>query len=342
LKPRSAPGDPERDGRGFGFSEYRVTGTFTERRAFRTATDVLISATSEQAVRTSFNYIRRGASAEMLRRLGQQINVYGRYALDFTRLLDERIPPEEQPVIDRLFPQVRLSTVSGGAIWERRQPNVLAPMRGTFSSVDTEVAIRAIGSEVGYVKVFGQVATFHAIRVGRPIVVAARAQLGLAHGFERRLVAVDEDGNPILDPDGQPIVEVLEDLPASQRFFAGGGNTVRGFQLDRLGVPEILNEDGLSNGGNGLVVFNLELRNTLGRVFGRDLTGVVFVDAGNVFERASDLDLSRLRGTWGVGGRYDSPLGPIRLDIGFKMDRMVFKGLRESGWEYHLSFGQTF
>ena len=342
LKPQSAPGDPERDGRGFGFSEYRVTGTFTERRAFRTATDLLVSVTSEQAVRTSFNYIRRGANAEMLRRIRQQINIYGRYALDFTELLDERIPPDEQPTIDRLFPQVRLSTVSGGLVWDRRQPNVLSPTHGTFSSVDTEFAIRAIGSEVGYAKVFGQLAMFHPVRLLRQMVVATRLQLGLAHGFERQVTAVDEVGNPRLDPDGNPIIEVFEDLPASQRFFAGGGNTVRGFQLDRLGVPEILNESGLSNGGNGLVVLNVELRNTIGNLFGRELTGIVFVDAGNVFQRAGDIDLGRLRGTWGVGGRYDSPLGPIRLDIGFKMDRMVFKGERESGWEYHLSFGQTF
>ena len=137
LKPRTAPGDPERDGRGFGFSEYRVTGTYTERRAFRTQTDLLISVTAEQAVRTSFNFIRRGANAEFLRRLRPQLNVYGRYSLDFTRLLDERVPADEQPLIDRLFPQVRLSTLSAGALLERRQPNALAPSRGTFSSVDS-------------------------------------------------------------------------------------------------------------------------------------------------------------------------------------------------------------
>jgi outer membrane protein assembly factor BamA len=342
LKPRTAPGDPERDGRGFGFSEYRVTATYNERRAFRTATDLLIGVTSEQAVRTSFNFIRRGANAEFLRRLTGAVNVYGRYSLDFTRLLDERIPPDEQPLIDRAFPQVRLSLLSTGAIWDRRMPNALDPTRGTFSSFDVEVALRGLGSEVGYAKVFGQVHAFRELRLGRPVVAAARAQVGLAKGFARQVPVLDGSGQPVPGPNGEPLFDTITDLPASQRFFAGGSNTVRGFQLDRLGVPEVLNANGLSNGGNGVVVLNLELRNPIGRLFDRELSGVVFLDAGNVFRRAGDVDLGRLRTAWGLGARYDSPLGSVRLDFGFKTARNVVGGQRERAWEYHLSFGQAF
>ena len=342
LKPRTAPGDPERDGRGFGFSEYHVRATYNERRAFRTATDLLIGVTSEQAVRTSFNFIRRGANAELFRRLTREVNVYGRYSLDFTRLLDERIPPDEQPLIDRAFPQVRLSLLSTGAIWDRRMPNALEPTRGTFSAVDLEIALRGLGSEVGYAKVFGQVHAFRELRLGRPVVAAARAQVGLAKGFERQVPVLDASGQPVPGPDGGPLFGLITDLPASQRFFAGGSNTVRGFQLDRLGVPEVLNANGLSNGGNGLVVFNLELRNSLGRLFDRELSGVVFLDAGNVFARAGDVDFGRLRTTWGLGARYDSPLGSVRLDFGFKTTRNLVGVQRERAWEYHLSFGQAF
>jgi outer membrane translocation and assembly module TamA len=128
----------------------------------------------------------------------------------------------------------------------------------------------------------------------------------------------------------------------SQRFFAGGGTSVRGFQLDRLGVPEILNPDGLSRGGNGLVVGNVELRRVLTTVFGRSLAVVGFLDGGNVFPRATDVSLDRLRGTAGFGARFDSPLGPIRLDFGFKLDPRVVNGRREPRWEYHLSIGEAF
>jgi outer membrane protein insertion porin family len=340
LKPRNAPGDPERDGRGFGFSEYRVNVTFRERRAFDTQTELLVGLTSEQAVRTTFNFIRQAANAEFLRVLSPRVSWSGRYRLDFTRLFDERFEEEDLTLIDRLFPQVRLSTVSTGVLWDRRD-SALDPTRGTLTTGDLEVAARAIGSEVGYVKTFAQAAGFRALTSTARSVLAGRVQLGLARGFERTAPQLDENGNPVVGPDGEPVLERVADLPASQRFFAGGGTTVRGFQNDRLGVAEIL-RDGLSLGGNALLVANLELRTVVRTIFGRNLSVVGFLDAGNVFARASDLDLGRLRGTYGFGFRYDSPLGPIRLDFGFKMDRRPFGTGREPAWEYHLSIGEVF
>ncbi len=138
FKPRSAPGDPMRDGRGFGFTEYRVTGTYRERRAFRTDTDLLLGVTSEQAVRTNFNFIRKSANAEVLRKLSDRLSFSGQYRLDFTRLFDERIASNDPilPLIDRLFPQVRLSILSTGISWDRRN-NPIAPTRGTLATADS-------------------------------------------------------------------------------------------------------------------------------------------------------------------------------------------------------------
>jgi outer membrane translocation and assembly module TamA len=140
------------------------------------------------------------------------------------------------------------------------------------------------------------------------------------------------------------------DLPASQRFYSGGGTSVRGFQLDRLGVPEIMTPDGLSTGGNGLVVLNSEVRTQLwndqgSRVRLVDTLGVVgFLDAGNVFKNASDIRLQDLRAAAGFGLRLGSALGPIRLDFGFKLRPRIISltGQREKGWEYHLSIGEAF
>jgi outer membrane translocation and assembly module TamA len=206
-------------------------------------------------------------------------------------------------------------------------------------SADLESAMRRIGSEVGYIKTFFQGALFTSLGGNTRHVLATRAQLGLARGFPRPIGAPDNPPPPpvVLDPD-----TVVADLPASQRFFAGGGTTVRGFQLDRLAVPEILNSDGLSNGGNAVVVLNAELRSRVATLFGRSLAVVGFLDSGNVFARVADLDLGRLRGTAGFGMRYDSPLGPLRLDFGFKMTRLTFASGRERGWELHLSIGEAF
>ena len=345
LKPRQVADDPTRDGRGFGFTEYLVNGTYRERRAFRSETDLVVGITSEQAKRTSFNFIRNGASAEGLRRLSGQTSVSGRYSLDFTRLLDERIPKSEQPLIDRLFPQVRLSTLSTGLSWDRRNSPISAT-RGTYVSADLEVAARAIGSDVGYIKTFFQASAFHPLDASGRTLLAVRGEIGLAHGVARTVTHVTPTGQPVLDAAGNPVVETIEDLPASRRFFAGGSNTVRGFQLDRLGVPEILTDDGLSIGGNGLIVANAEIRRVLGRVLGKRLIGVGFLDTGNVFSRAFQLDFGRLRSAAGFGARYESPLGSIRLDFGFKLSPQTINGKPngkpERRWEYHLSIEEAF
>jgi outer membrane translocation and assembly module TamA len=87
---------------------------------------------------------------------------------------------------------------------------------------------------------------------------------------------------------------------------------------------------------------NAELRAVVGSLFGRPLAAVGFIDAGNVFHRAGDIDLRRLNGTPGFGVRYDSPVGPIRFDIGFQLTRFEYGTRRDRGYEFHLSIGEAF
>ena len=72
------------------------------------------------------------------------------------------------------------------------------------------------------------------------------------------------------------------------------------------------------------------------------LQAVGFLDAGNVFDRIGSFDLTRIRGGAGFGLRYRSPVGPIGVDVGFKLDRREFAGERESLTALHLSLGQAF
>ena len=73
------------------------------------------------------------------------------------------------------------------------------------------------------------------------------------------------------------------------------------------------------------------------------LGAVGFLDAGNVFLRARDLDLGQLRGAAGFGLRYRSPIGPIRIDMGFKLDRReLAPGRLERRNVLHISLGQAF
>ena len=132
---------------------------------------------------------------------------------------------------------------------------------------------------------------------------------------------------------------VVDDIPASERFYAGGDTTVRGFALDRLGTPDTIDRDGFPRGGHGVVILNAEARVPV-----RGGLGVVaFIDGGNVFRTVEAIDLGELRGAVGFGVRYRSPVGPIRVDLGIKLDRQTLPtGQMERRTALHISLGQAF
>jgi outer membrane translocation and assembly module TamA len=205
--------------------------------------------------------------------------------------------------------------------------------------VDADLSARAIGSEVGFVKTYVQGRQFYQLPTARRTVVALAARFGAAHGFPREVPRLGPGGRPVPGPDGEPIVDTVQDLPASERFFAGGDTTVRGFALDRLGDESTISDTGFPTGGNGVVVLNAELRVAVTR----RIQGAGFLDAGNVVARASDLDLTDLRGAAGFGVRIGTPVGPIRLDLGFKLDRRELSpGRLERRSIWHISLGQAF
>jgi outer membrane protein assembly complex protein YaeT len=326
------------EGSGYGFNEYRVLATYREPRVFNTPGDVLVTGILDQAIRSSFNFITREVRAELGMRSGPRYSFASRYSYEHTRLFDERFTDAEKPLIDRVFPQVRLSKFSGTVIRDTRN-DVIDADAGTFLIGDTELAARAVGSEVGFVRTLLQGFTYYRLPGARRTVVAIGARVGAAHGFRRPVPRIAPDGQPVLGPDGSPVVDVVQDLPASERFFAGGDTTVRGFSLDRLGTEATISATGFPTGGNGLIVLNAELRVAL---FGA-LGAVGFIDAGNVFLRATDLDLGELRPAAGFGVFYRSPIGPIRIDLGFNLDRRdLAPGRLERRSVLHISLGQAF
>jgi outer membrane protein assembly complex protein YaeT len=327
------PEDPLPDGSGgggrFGFSEYRLVGTYREPRALGVNADLLFTAAVEQGLRTSFNFARKGINAEMARRLWPGVRASGRYSFGTTRIFDEKLSPEDQATIDRIFPQVRLSAFAG-AISRDTRDDVLDPARGTFLSGEASMAARALGGQVGFLKSYVQGFWFRQLPARRRVIFATRLALGFADGFPRNV--------EVRDPDGQIVTSVIEDLPASERFFAGGDTTIRGFSLDAVGAPNTIGPTGFPRGGNAVAVMNGEIRLP---VWG-DLGAAVFVDAGNVFDRVTEFDLRELRGSTGFGIRYRSPIGPIRFDVGFKMDRREISGRLEPRRALHFSIGQAF
>ncbi len=318
--------DPQRKG----FNEYRLVGTFREPRVAETQANVLITGILEQAKRSSFNFVRREVRAEAQVALSKAYSVSALYSFERTELFDEQLLPDEQPLIDRLFPQVRLSSFSTTLLRDSRD-DLFDASRGTLLLVESALAARRIGSEVGFARTFLQGSWYRRLPSRRRVIVAVNGRLGLAQGFPRNVTRVDASG--------AAVVEVVEDVPASKRFFAGGDTTVRGFSLDRLGADDTISPTGFPTGGNGLIVVNGELR--VGVV--GPLQAVGFLDAGSVVRRVGDLGSTVLRPAAGFGIRYRSPIGPLRLDWGFKLDRRELSpGRLERGSRIHISLGQAF
>jgi translocation and assembly module TamA len=109
---------------------------------------------------------------------------------------------------------------------------------------------------------------------------------------------------------GTTNVAYLDKLPASQRFFAGGDNSVRGYAYEELGPT---NELGEVIGGKNLIVGSVELEQ---RIAG-NWSGAIFYDVGNAINSFGD----ELFAGAGFGVRWQSPVGPIRFDFAWALDK---------------------
>ena len=122
----------------------------------------------------------------------------------------------------------------------------------------------------------------------------------------------------------------LEDIPATQRFYAGGGGSVRGFGYQEVGPQK----DGDPTGGRSLVNFSLELRSKFTQTIG----AVAFVDGASVTEKSTP-EFNDLAIGAGLGLRYYTGYGPIRFDIATPLTQ---KEDLDQNYQFYISIGQAF
>jgi len=117
------------------------------------------------------------------------------------------------------------------------------------------------------------------------------------------------------------------ELPLFERYFPGGINSVRGFRILSLGPRNVVLgptgeiDSRESIGGSQQLIFNNEIIFPIVESLG--LKGVVFFDAGNAFSAAQGIDLNEMRMATGGGLRWLSPIGPLRIEIGFPLNPQV-------------------
>jgi outer membrane protein insertion porin family len=127
-------------------------------------------------------------------------------------------------------------------------------------------------------------------------------------------------------------------LPDWERFYLGGMNSLRGFGWRDVS-PTKINRNGYETktGGDKFIQINAELKHPLLKDQG--LWGVVFYDAGNVYDNDETLDLTDLRKSAGLGFRWYSPIGPLRLEYGYRLDT---KEGEEKGGRWEFTMGGVF
>ncbi len=242
------------------------------------------------------------------------------------------------------------------------------PTRGVYLTADYSLSVPALGANIGFQKFQGSLYTFYTPKFLRNTTFAGRAILGLATVFSRKQTV-----STTQFPD-------LEDsLPISERFFAGGSTTLRGFEFEQAGprvvvVPQgifrdstgkqvFLNPFTIPFGGNALAIVNAEARIPLTN----SIRVVPFYDGGNIFRRVSDIfnpsevaanDVFRrnLRAVWshtvGLGFRLKTPIGgEFGIDYGYLLNPPQFLIPQTNGTngifrirqgQLHFRFSQAF
>jgi outer membrane protein assembly complex protein YaeT len=264
-----------------------------------------------------------------------------------------KIDPNLIPLLSR---PVRVGIPSVTWIHDLRDDPVDAH-HGSFTTFDAGVSDSIFGSEANFGRALLQNSTYRRV-LGKKYVLARLTRIGIAEPFS----GANQN---------------LNFIPLPERFFAGGGNSLRGFAFNQAGPRDL--QTGFPVGGESIFVNQIELRTpALPFPFvGDNLSAVLFHDMGNVFSSAKDMwpglikvsqdskhdcqnltanvpcDFNYMSHAVGTGLRYRTPIGPVRFDLGYNLNppffpvRVSTEGHpahveRLSRFNFVFSIGQTF
>ena len=248
-----------------------------------------LNAWLEREERTSFTFDRSGISFTAIKPIARHLMLLGTLSWQRTKLVYLSIAESE---IDRQFFPYSKTSVSASFLLDRRD-DTFNPEKGWFLSSVVEWAYPLFKAESDFLKTFSKYQQYFPLFSRLNFSVTGR--LGLGRGR----------------------------MPIHERFFGGGGNSFRGDGFDELGPKEVRSL--MPVGGKAVILLNFELRFPLLQAL-KDLSGAVFYDTGNVFAARKDFSIVDFRDALGIGVRYRTPLGPVRLELAWNLDEPQRKG----------------
>jgi outer membrane protein insertion porin family len=254
--------------------------------------------------------------------------------------VENNAPAElDEILFDRERSRVRISSLTTALQIDRRN-SVVNPTEGRNTILQAEYAFPAFGADEDFLKLFAQQTYYW--NFNRAGVIGTSLRVG---GIESFRSSGPIEVQPVRECSADPIPDF--GVALSERFFAGGRSTHRAYKLDTLGIlgetlfrnredvdGECVDRGLFPTGGNGLALFNLEYRYPLFTEF----WATTFYDTGNVWPDWRDITLADFKDGVGVGVGWDSPIGPLRLEIGWKLDREE----GEDPYRIFFSFGTAF
>jgi outer membrane protein insertion porin family len=247
-----------------------------------------------------FDVERRGGSLTVGRRFGFYTNGYVAYNLETVD--DKQAENNETGAADEPTNYNKSAIVSGVKL-DNSTP-IFTPKRGTYASLLVMVSGFGFNS-LNFYKAVLEGRRYYGIT--RDWVLAVRGKIGVAAPYQNDTF-----------------------VPSEERFYAGGSTSIRGWGRSELGPIDPVTGD--PAGGNSLLEISTEWRYPLEGI----LSGVFFVEAGNVWTESFKYDFGELHYAAGFGLRFRTPIGPVRFDIA----RPVFEAKKDV--QYFLDVGHAF
>lgn len=244
-----------------------------------------LNAWLERESRKSFTYDRKGISLTAIKNISKEIVFLSTIRFAETTLVDLQIAESE---VDRQLRPFSATSLSGSFIWDNRDDSFNTG-KGAFFSLALEKAFPLFKDESDYWKSF--IKYQHYFPIFPDVTFSLTSRFGLGGG--------------------------RKDIPIHERFFAGGSNSFRGARFDELG-PKDANSL-MPIGGETLFLLNFEFVFPLVSTV-KNLSAAFFYDTGNVFDKLENLKLNSLQSALGLGIRYRTPLGPVRLEVAWNLD----------------------